>query len=263
MRRLARMIRESVGGSPKPPDCAASGTGVSHRPSKALRQRPLSAVLAAFAFGGISAAPLPDLPPGTRVESVIDDGSIEGYRVSVTRFRSGLPVEELLAKLRRPSDPGSREDDVERRVGAWRVLSQREGEGFRTVQLRATPDGDTEGLHTRWRAVTRVPRAAFDPASLLPPGARLLRRFSATDGGQRGETLVARSDDSVDRTVEVLHARLRAAGFEGGAPAGSVVSSTAYGVARFYRKSGREIVLTVAPHPGQTGLVLHHSEVSP
>lgn len=263
MRRLAKTTCESLGRRPKPRDSAAAGVRGWNRMDRAIRRKALSAVLAVFAFGGASATPLPDLPPGTRVESVIEDGAIEGYRVSVTRFRSGLTVDELLAKLRRPSDSGSREADVERRVNGWRVLSQREGEGFRTVQLRTTPDGATEGLHTRWHALTRALRAAFDPASLLPPGVRLLRRFSATDGGQRGETLVARSDDSVARTVEVLHERLRAAGFEGGAPTGGAASGTAHGVARFYRRSGREIVLTVAPHPGHTGLVLHHSEVSP
>lgn len=259
MRLPANTTRDPIGGSPAHPDGAGSASRASRRTATAIRRRALSAVLAVVACGGTSAATLPDLPPGTRVESVIDDGAIEGYRVSVTRFRSGLPVDELLAKLRHPGGPGAREADVERRVGAWRVLSQRDGEGFRTLQLRATPDGGTEGLHARWQAVTRLPRAAFDPASLLPSGVRLLRRFSATDGGQRGETLVARSDESVARTVEVLHERLRAVGFEGGAPAGSAAS----GVARFYRKPGREIVLTVAPHPGQTGLVLHHSEVSP
>lgn len=277
--------------------------------------RAASALLMASAFTSATASGLPQLPPGTRLESVIDEGAIEGYRVSVMRFRSGLPVDELLAQLRSQSrlqprvssqarvradaragtevvtQAGVRADasdlEVERQVGGWRVLSQRDGEGFRTIQLRAALEGGTEGLHTRWQAMTRAPGSGLDPASLLPPGARLLRRFSATDGGQRGETLVAWCLDPVDRTLEILHERLRAVGFEGGAPVtgrpggsahadvtrdaagkatgASTPTSGAHpsGVARFYRKPGQEIVLTVASHPGQTGLVLHHSEVSP
>ncbi|MEN9314474.1 MAG: hypothetical protein RIS35_867, partial [Pseudomonadota bacterium] len=251
----------------------------------------------ALGLASAAASGLPPLPADTRVESVIDDGAIEGYRVSVIRFRSALPVEELLPKLRSQSRLQPRMNasdlDLERRVGSWRVLSQRDGEGFRTIQVRAAPDGSSEGLHTRWQAVTRIQRAGFDPASLLPPGARLLRRFSASDGRQQGETLVARCDESADRTLAILHERLRAAGFEGGAPptaspgaglqptagpggradsratfgaTGAALGTTnahPAGVARFYRKPGREIVLTVASHPGQTGLVLHHSEVSP
>lgn len=205
-----------------------------------------------------AAAPdLSGLPAGARVEPVLEDGVVDGQRASILRIRHDGPPGPLLQWL--TGEGVSRAATIRTRSGPWEIASVREGEGYRTLQWRVLPGGGIEALQTHWRGPAAPRGAAFDPASALPAGARVLRRVSAVDGGRRNETLVASTDDPVESTAAAIHQRLLAAGFQ----AGPVRGAPRSGLTRQYRAKDREVALTVTPHPGRSGLVLHHSEVSP
>ena len=209
-----------------------------------------------------TASGLPALPPGTRVESVVEDGAVGGQRVVVLRIRSdGPPGPIVEALVPAAAGPGAAVNGavVEVRSGPWQVVSAREGEGYRTLQWRALPGGGTEALLSLWRGPVASLPASFDLDAVVPRGATVLRRLSANDGGRRSATLVAWTPASVPDVAAQVHARLRAAGLEPGALRGDAAT----GLSRLYRGRGREVALTVTPHPGRSGLVLHYSEVSP
>ena len=225
------------------------------------------ALLAATGAGSVCLAAvggLPALPPGARVESVVEDGAVGGQRVAVLRIRSDGPPGPIVQALvpgaaDRRADAGAAGQVVEVRSGPWQVVSAREGDGYRTLQWRALPGGGTEALLSLWRGPVASSPASFDLDAAVPRGATVLRRFSANDGGRRSATLVAWTPASVPDAAAQVHARLRAAGLEPGALRGDAAT----GLSRLYRGRGREVALTVTPHPGRSGLVLHYSEVSP
>lgn len=225
------------------------------------------ALVLAFVAGpaaGATASGLPALPPGARVESVVEEGAVGGQRVAVLRIRSDGPPGPIVDALvpgasDRGAGAGAMGAVVEVRSGPWQVVSAREGSGYRTLQWRALPGGGTEALLSLWRGPVGSSPSAFDLDAAVPRGAIVLRRFSATDGGRRNATLVAWTSASVPDAAAQVHARLRAAGLEAGALRGSADA----GISRLYRGRGHEVALAVTPHPGRSGLVLHYSEVSP
>ena len=197
------------------------------------------------------------LPFEARIESVIEEGEIEGRPVRIARFRSALPPGELVRVLRRewPQDDGT--ELLESASGSWRIVSGWNPEGFRTLQFRALPGGGSEGVLSVWPrepGAAGLPVAAFDLAALLPAGSTVMRRFAARDAGRRSETLVAVAQTAVEATADAIDQRLVALGLRRDPVAGT---ASARGWARIYRGRAVELACTLVPRAGHTEVVLH------
>lgn len=210
------------------------------------------------------------LPADIRQELVTSAAVIDRHAVTMHRLRAAVPPEPLVATLReRWRAAGT--PFVESRIGPWTVLSTREVDGVRTIQLRAVPSG-TEGVASRWQPAREV--SAERPVTVavsdaigrwLPPGTRVLRHLVHGDPGRDAATLVAVVPDTPDVTAAVLRERARAEGFGEderlGLPAGRAAwyrgGAHAGGAALAFRRDRQEMVATVAVHPEGTALVLH------
>ena len=202
------------------------------------------------------------LPFDAHVESVLERGAIEGYDVRVTRFRSPLPPAAATARAREAWSGDRRAPLVESASGAWRIVSRFDGDAYRTLQLRGHADGGSEGMLSVWRAAPLPGGAGLDPAGLLPAGAAILRRFSSVDAGRRAESVVAQVPGSVDQVDAALHDRMTLAGYRRD-PVVGARPNVAPGLARLYRRSHREALVTLHPSLGRVGVVLHLTEEAP
>lgn len=208
----------------------------------------------------VQAIAAPTVPPfAARFESVIDDGEIEGHRVSILRFSSSRTVDEVLAEMERNSGAAGATPRVESASGPWRILSHHGETGYRTLQIRPLPGRGSEGLYSVWTSGATRTRRGPDLATLLPSSAWSVRRFASLDSGSRTETLVGVSTDSTERLQAHLHARALAFGF---APA-LAVRAHGPGTARLYRRNGQELAFTVSRVRGRSGLVIHLLEANP
>ena len=207
-----------------------------------------------------SAADTP-LPFPARVESVLERGSIEGFDVSVLTFRSPLTPQAAAARARREWSQGQQRPVVDTRSAQWLVVSSWEPQAYRTLQLRSHADGGSEGLLSEWRSGASPGGAGLDPLPLLPDGANVLRRFSSVDAGRRAESVVAQLDGSVDWISRAVNERMRLAGFVAD-PVVKTPPNVSRGMAHLYRRGPREALLTLHPHLGRTGVVLHLTEAT-
>ena len=213
--------------------------------------------------GGADVAAAAGLPFPATLESVVERGAIEGYPVSVVRLRSALSVGEALASARRAWSASDPDAVLVTRSGPWQVVSVRERSGYRTLQLRAAPDGGTEGLLSLWShdgPGSNGVEPSLDASRLLPAGAQVLRRLDGVDGGRRHRTLVALTDGSVRWVADSLETRALALGF-----ARDPVrrQSAGEGESRLYRSGRRDLGITVHPHEGRTAIVIHLTETAP
>lgn len=204
------------------------------------------------------------LPPFVaRVESVLERGSIEGYDVSIARFESALAPAGAIAAARREWSASASAHVLESAAGGWRVVSRWDAEGYRTLQLRLAPGGGSEGLVSVWHSPRRAAVAPeFDPAQLLPPGARVLRRFASVDAGRRAASVVAHVEGAPEWVAAAIDEQCVRGGFEA-APVVKTPRSVAKGSARLYRNGAREALVTLHPHLGRTGVVVHLTEQTP
>lgn len=229
-----------------------------HVPAR-LAVRGFIACLLACAFS-VQALAAPAVPPfAARFESVIDDGEIEGHRVSILRFSSPRTVDELLAEMEYNAGSAGASHRVESASGPWRIVSHHVETGYRTLQIRPLSGGGSEGLYSVWTSGATHARRGLDLATLLPASARSVRRFASLDSGSRTETLVGVSTDSTDRLQAHLHARALGLGFS---PA-LAVRPDGPGAVRLYRRNGQELAFTVSRVRGRSGLVIHLIEVNP
>lgn len=237
----------------------------------------------ALAFSLAAMAPLSaawtgsalELPFRARLEPVIEDGEIEGRRVSVARFTTPLPADELARVLRREWRGPEGADLVETSLPGWRVLSSWNPEGFRTLQFRPGRSGGSEGVLSVWPAGGAdgvsgagcagaglgAAGAALPGPELLPDGSAVLRRFSAVDAGRRGQTLVAVAEGAPSWLADAIGQRLAARGY---APDPVLHAAGARGEARRFRRADAEVVFTVSrAGPGRSGVVLHATGAAP
>ena len=196
------------------------------------------------------------------VEAVIEQGSIEGYPVAVARFASQLPVDDALAftvgAWRRHGAP-----PLVTRAGIWQVVSQHEAGRYRTLQIRRTSNGGSEGLISFWSNLSpgaASPISERDPARFLPAGARVLRSLGGVDAGRTHKTLVAVSDGSASWVVQALELRMATQGFTRDPVLHANTGGGASGQARLYRRPGAEVAVTVHAHQGRSAIVIHFTE---
>lgn len=258
---------------------ACAGVRCEHLPGSAVFFRRL--LLAASAAHLLAVAPVigaelraqvTHLPFAATIESVVDNGAIEGHPVSVVHLRTVLSVSDAIAAAR---SAWSREDPAAVLVvqgGPWRVVSLRAASGYRTLQMRAAFGGGSEGLLSIWsdRDSTRAyARAVLDPARLLPAGARVLRSLEGSDAGRRHRTLVAVAEGSLRWAAEAIETRALALGFERD-PVVDIGSAQQRGAqlqpladraqARIFRRPGQSLAVTVHRHGERTGIVMHLTE---
>ena len=211
------------------------------------------------------------LPPEVRQELVMSAAALDGHRVSTRRFHADVPPQVLIASVRERLRAGG-VTVLEARNGDWTVLSVREADGLRTIQLRATGQG-SEGLSSTWRSArdegdAGVPdgRTAGEPlAAWLPDDARVLRSIRHHDAGRDAATVVALTAASPGRAAEALRARAARLGFTEDPALGLPAQRAAWyrgggdaaGEALAFRQGRREVVVTVGPHRGSTAVVLH------
>lgn len=217
--------------------------------------------------GGAQAARPEPLPFPASVESVVERGTIEGHPVSVLRLRSALPVADAIAAVR-AAWAGHAAAVLAVRAGPWQVVSRREPAGYRTLQLRASPGGGSEGLLSVWsddgHTTPARGESALEPASLLPADARVLRSLEGIDGARRHRTVVAIANGSVRWSVDALEARARSLGFVRDPVAGDAgmqrPAHADHAQARLYRRSGQALAVTVHRQGERIGIVVHLTE---
>ncbi|HEY0877287.1 MAG TPA: hypothetical protein VGE10_02450 [Zeimonas sp.] len=211
------------------------------------------------------------LPGIDRVRVAIPDGTIAGHSVVVFELASRRARREALDEIEHHWRAQGTDTVLRAQTGEWFVLSRRTGsshataeasrvEGFETLQLRASPQGGSEGLLTRWRQASEPVRAADPLARLVPADARLVRQLSSGGGRERrAATLVAHFAHSLDDTERLLERHLRRAGFEpmrrNGPPRDLRWHDDR---ARFYRSASAELLVTLHRQPQGASAVLHH-----
>jgi hypothetical protein len=211
---------------------------------------------------GVDALAAQYLPFQATVDAVIEQGSIEGYPMAVVRFRSHLPIDEALALTTRVW----RRSGVSllvTRAGVWRVVSLYEAGRYRTLQIRPTVQGGSEGLLSAWSGGPRVAASSgdgTDPEHLLPAGARVLRRLDGVDTGRRHRTLVAVAEGSPGWVTQALELRMAAQGFTRDPILHASAGGDPDGEARLYRRSEIEVAVTVHAHHGRSAIVIHLTE---
>lgn len=221
---------------------------------------PLSGVVPAI---GQEAGAAGALPFPAALESVVERGAIEGHPVSVLRVRTALDVDEAVTSTRRAWGAQRADAVVVTRTGPWQVVSARERSGFRTLQLRAAPDGGSEGLLSVWAdrpSAVHERGPALDASQWLPAGAQVLRRVDGVDGNRRHRTVVALVDGSVSWVVAALEARVLARGFVSDRTGHRTVGTAQ---SRLYRAPGRDLAFTAHSQEGRVAIVIHLTEPAP
>lgn len=198
------------------------------------------------------------LPFAASLESVIEQGHIEGHAVSVLRFRSSDPVAAVVGRLAREWGGPGGAPLVEARSGGWRIVSSFDAGAYRTVQIRPQAAGGSEGLYSVWSPTVRT-TARLDPRAILPDTATVLRRVSAVDGARVTTTVVARVDASAAWTLAALDRRLIDLGFV----AAPLPRAGSAGGMRVFQRGGHEIAFTVSSHRTTSAIVVHLTEESP
>lgn len=202
------------------------------------------------------------LPFAARVESVIERGSVEGFEVSVVHLSSELSPTEAASIASRVWRSNGIHHVIETSSADWRIVSKWEAGTYRTLQLRPAPNGGSAGFVSLWRSMAQPSATGFDPMQVLPAGAQVLRRFASVDAGRRAASVVARVDASPAWLLDSLEVNIIRAGHIRQSMA-STPPSVVEGMARHYRGGGREVLVTVHPHLGRTGLVVHVTEATP
>jgi hypothetical protein len=252
----------------------APGTGATLRgrigPAGAALMLALPLGLAVAPAAGLStpSGATDTLVPGVDVRRlVLPDGELAGRAVRVSEVVSELEPAEALARVERLwRVPG---DAVVLRVGheRWSVLSRPLGEGFETLQLRASPHGGSEGMLALWMGAVTPPRPERSLASLLPAEARVARQLLSRDTGAGGarsaDTLIGRLPYGIDESERRVDRHLRRAGFVAmHQPAARSALASRDDRARFYRAAGAELLVTLHAQPQGTGVVVYHVRLS-
>lgn len=236
-------------------------------------RRALALAIAACLSTGAGVPPAANAatPFDSRRATVIPQGEIDNWTVTVDRFSSQLAPESALRETRRQWRASGR-PLTEARSGEWHILSRLEGDRIRTLQLRVAPGGGSEGFDSTWRRHEVGPSMLRD---VVPAGATILGATASVDGTRRGETLVAEvpSDPATTRfrTVEAL-ARIGFApvafpGMPAQDPSARLVvgwrSSNGASELLVFRRADAELVVTVTPgrRPGWTSWVAHGTGV--
>ncbi len=213
------------------------------------------------------------LPGIDRARLAIPEGSLAGHTVVVFEVDSRRAPNEALAEVERHWRAQGGDTVLQAQTGEWFVLSRRAGpdsgaaggsafDGFETLQLRASSRGGSEGLLTRW-SPARAVAGADALARLVPPDAQRVRQLSS--GGRRerrGTTVVAHFSRSLDDAESHLDRHLGSLGFEP-MQAGGRTTDLHWrdDRARFYRRAGAELLVTLHRQPQGASAVLHHVEV--
>lgn len=213
------------------------------------------------------------LPGIDRTRLAIPEGSLAGHDVVVFEVDSRRAPNEALAEVERHWRGQGGDTVLQAQTGEWFVLSRRAGAdsgaqdgsafvGFETLQLRASPRGGSEGLLTRW-TTAQASSGADALARLVPPDAQRVRQLSSGSRRERrGTTLVAHFGRSLDDAEWHLDRHLASLGFEP-MHAGGRATKLHWrdDRARFYRRAGAELLVTLHRQPQGASAVLHHVEV--
>jgi hypothetical protein len=211
------------------------------------------------------------LPAEVRQELVMSTAELDGHAVTTHRLRAASRPEPLLdamrARWRAEGVPF-----VESRFGEWRILSVRDANGYRTVQLRGTPSG-SEGLVSRWHRPGIRPSASNDPVTLaeppplrwLPERATLIRRIEHRDPGRDAASFVAVAGLPPAQVASHIRERAAAEGFVDDPAAGLPASAAAWyrggdgaaGQAIALRRGREEVIATVSEHREGAAIVMH------
>lgn len=251
------MVSRRMSPSLVPTPCLARWIGIGRRLITGLLMLPAmmaqAAPDAAESFASL-------LPFPVRIESVIEQGSIQGHPVSVARATGALPHSAALAVTRQAWRERTAHAPIATHSGNWSLLSMREPGRFVTVQMRASSSGGTEALISIWRdsfdRATKTP-ASFDPVRILPPGSRVVRQLTSTDSGAVNQTLVALIDSSPAWVAQAVDVTARGFGFARQAMA---LEPTTPPIARLYRSDIRELGVTVHGNGDGAALVIHLTE---
>jgi hypothetical protein len=208
------------------------------------------------------------LPVELNTELVMAAALLDRHAVTTHRFRAAERPEVLADAMRERWRTEGR-TFVESRHADWTLLSVREPQGVRTVQLRAAPWG-TEGLASSWvpangEGAERIHTVSVPPVlRWLSDDARVIRHLSHRDTGRDGATVVAVLPATPQIAATRLRERASAEGYGAdpglGLPAGRAAwyrGGGASGEALAFRRGREEVVATVAPHPEGAAVVLH------
>jgi len=241
-------------------------------------------LLAAFPLAALhgqvradDAVSLQSLPGIDRVRLAIPDGSIAGQSVTVYELRSRRAPRDALAELEGHWRAQGIDTVLQAQAGEWFVLSRLAGAageivdaagtmpgipGFETLQMRASPEGGSEGLLTRWDTARTGTAQHPSLAALVPDDARVVRRFSLDSAHERrAATIVAHFPRSLDDAESHLERHLLRAGFEPMRANGQARDLRwSDDRARFYRSARAELLVTLHRLPQGASAVLHYME---
>jgi hypothetical protein len=168
-------------------------------------------VLVAAGARAQESCPAVETPPGSHVEQVATDLTLNGQHSRVARFSSGGSDADILAFYR--TRFGARH--VENVVAGARVIAARQGGCFVTVRIAPAGAGPVEAtvIATRLGAGSAQSRVALDTRNLLPAGTSVLQTQESVDNGTQGVLLVAANGLGLQADVDALAEQFRARGF--------------------------------------------------
>lgn len=203
----------------------------------------------------------------TSFDEVFVRATIEGRPVSSYRFDSEASPAQVLRAARDAWALRGSLETVSARSGPWQVLSARDQDEYRTLQVRARAGGGTSGILSVWHAMISAPGAPGTPGTpgstlaLLPAGAIVLRSFTTVDGRQGGETVVAVSPSGRDWVAAAVDSMARRAGFRRERVA-TPAPSHGRGEAMFFQRASATLAITLVEGEGGTAIVIHHHQGS-
>ena len=208
------------------------------------------------------------LPVDLKPELVMAAALLDQHAVTTHRFRAAERP-EVLADAMRERWRAEGRAYVESRHADWMLLSVRERQGVRTVQLRAAQWG-TEGLASWWGPAPEQGAGRLDGVKVPPvlrwlsDDARVIRHLAHRDAGRDGATVVAVLPATPQVAASRLRERARADGYGADPGLGLSAGQAAWyrgggssGEALAFRRGREEVVATVAPHPEGAAVVLH------
>jgi hypothetical protein len=163
----------------------------------------------------------------------------------------------------RASDEVRRDDD-----GAWRTVSRIRHPGIEALQLRASPNGGSEGYLIAWRlqdtgsSAVPTPGGRLSVAHRLLPSSALTVSDQLTGGAPAARTLVAWAPAAITAIDAAVAARAEALGLRRQIQGRSKAPDSQHERARFYSADGIELALTLHGEGTGTALVIHSTEAS-
>jgi hypothetical protein len=207
-----------------------------------------------------------DVPPGVESVPIGERMRVNGVGMHIEHFVAPLSAEEVLAFYReRWAGQLSKADTpavplTQNSAGTWQVLGRQNGARHETVQIRALPEGGSEGYVASADTSAR-PAAPPRPPVYLPPGVAVVSVVESADGARNATEILAQSPFSVAITERWLRSSARVRGFSP-EPGFDEARRARQPERAFFMRSGTdELAAVVQPARSGSLIFLHHVRI--